>query len=360
MARVDADRSHLPVLSVHRRRHDAPLAAARRARGDDDRAIRRQIIRRGALIFLCGFLVNGFPFFTFGDIAGIAHPTFLERIIDRPYHWRILGVLQRIGLAYIVAGLLTYRSTVKRQVVTIVTILLGYWFAMTLLPVPGTGTLGYLALGDPSRTMAAWWDRLLLDWTRFGLGNHIWTGSVTWDPEGFFSTFPAIATTMLGALAGKWIADARPLAERLVALFAAGALGMMTGLMWNWSFPINKSIWTSSYVMFTAGVACVSLATIIWIVDVQRITRWTKPLVVYGSNPLIAFVGSGVMARLIYSIWFVQNGGARVPLVTAIYNSVFATWLAPRNASLAFAMAFVLFWYAVLYVLYRRRIFVKI
>jgi predicted acyltransferase len=231
---------------------------------------------------------------------------------------------------------------------------------MTLLPVPGTGTLGQLALGDPSTTMAAWWDRALLDWTRFGLGNHIWTGSVTWDPEGLFSTLPAIATTMLGTVAGRWIASDTPIADRLAALFAAGALGMMAGLVWNWSFPINKGIWTSSYVVFTAGVACVTLATVTWMIDVQRVTWWTKPLVVYGSNPLVAFVGSGVMARIIYSIWFVQRGGGSVPMVTAIYDSVFASWLAPRNASLAFAITFVLFWYAVLYALYRRRIFVKV
>lgn len=334
--------------------------SARRARGDDDAAIRRQIIRRGAIIFLCGFLVNGNPFFTWTDIAGIAHPTFVERVVDRLHHWRLLGVLQRIGIAYVVAGLLTYRSTLKRQVVTIVAILYGYWLVMTLLPVPDTGVIGQLANHDPAHTMAAWWDRFLLDWSRVGLGNHIWSGSVTWDPEGTFSTLPAIATTMLGTIAGTWIADERPIADRLMALFSAGALGMMTGLMWNWSFPINKNIWTSSYVVFTAGVACVTLATIVWIVDVRRVRAWTTPLVIYGMNPLVAFVGSEVMARYIYSIWFVQYLDARVPVETAIYKTAFASWLEPRDASFAFAFAFVLFWYAVLYVMYRRRIFVKV
>ena len=109
---------------------------SRRARGDDEAAIRRQILRRGALIFLFGFLVNGFPFFTWGDVTGVADPTFLQRIVDRLYHWRIMGVLQRIGLAYLIAGLLTQRTTVKQQVVTIVALLFGYWFAMTILPVP--------------------------------------------------------------------------------------------------------------------------------------------------------------------------------------------------------------------------------
>jgi len=235
---------------------------ARRARGDDEGAIRRQIIKRGLLIFLLGFLVNGFPYFTWGDVTGIAHPNFLERVVDRLYHWRIMGVLQRIGLAYLCAALLSQGKSVKRQVITIVVLLFGYWFAMTVLPVPDSGAMGQIVLNDAPRTMAAWWDRLLLDWTRFGLGNHLWINSLTWDPEGPFSTIPAIGTAMLGNLAGQWIGSKRPIQERLNGLFAVGALGMMIGLMWNWSFPINKSIWTSSYVVFSAGMACVALATI--------------------------------------------------------------------------------------------------
>jgi predicted acyltransferase len=333
---------------------------ARRERGDDEGAIRRQIIRRGLLIFLLGFLVNGFPFFAWGDVAGIAHPTFLQRVVDRLYHWRIMGVLQRIGLAYMVAALLSQGRTVKQQVVTIVVLLYGYWFAMTLLPVPGSSSMGQLVLGEASRTMAAWWDRLLLDWSRFGLGNHTWASSVTWDPEGIFSTIPAIGTAMLGNLAGQWIATKRPLLERLTGLFAAGALGMMAGLMWNWSFPINKSIWTSSYVVFCAGMACVAIATIMWIVDVHQVKRWTKPFVIYGMNPMVAFVGSGVMARCIYSIFKVNYDGKPIALEAAIYQSLFASWLEPVNASLAFALTFVLFWFGVLYVLYRKRIFFKV
>jgi predicted acyltransferase len=333
---------------------------ARRARGDDEAAIRRQIIRRGLLIFLLGFLVNGFPYFTWGDVAGIAHPSFIERVVDRLYHWRIMGVLQRIGLAYMIGGLLSQGKSVKRQVVTIVALLYGYWFAMTLLPVPGSGAMGQLVLGDAPRTMAAWWDRLLLDWTRFGLGNHNWVSSVTWDPEGIFSTIPAVATAMLGNLAGQWLSVRRPLTERLNGMFAVGALGMMAGLMWNWSFPINKSLWTSSYVVFAAGMATVGIATIMWIVDVHRVRGWTKPFVVYGMNPMVAFVGSGVMARCIYSIFMVNYDGKKISLEAAIYRSLFASWLEPVNASLAFAIMFVSFWFVILYVLYRKKIFFKV
>jgi predicted acyltransferase len=125
--------------------------------------------------------------------------------------------------------------------------------------------------------------------------DHLWAGAGgTRDPEGLLSTLPAAATAMLGVLAGRWIGQRqRPIHERLTALFAVGALGMMLGLVWHWAFPINKSLWTSSYVLFTGGTACVTLATVMWLVDVHRVARWTKPFVVYGTNPMIASSGPG-------------------------------------------------------------------
>ena len=334
--------------------------SVRRARGDGERAIRNQIIRRGCLIFIFGMLVNGFPYFIWNDIAGIADPTFLQRVTARLLNWRITGVLQRIALAYTFAGLLTQRTSLRQQIYIIAGLLFGYWIVMTVLPVPGEGTIGALLLDTPPRTMAAWTDRLVFDWTRFGLGNHLWAGGVTWDPEGFLSTVPAICTAMLGNLAGRWIGERRPLTERLAGLFAAGSLGMMAGLIWNWVFPINKSLWTSSYVLFCAGLACVSLATVMWAVDFQRLRGWTKFFVVYGVNPTIAFVGSGVMARCIYSIFKVTKDGKRISLQAGIYQTLFTPWLSPINASLAFAVTFVLFWYAILYYMYKRNIIFKV
>lgn len=334
---------------------------ARRARGDDDRAIRRQILRRGALIFLFGFLINGFPFFTWGTVEGPADPSFLDRVVDRLEHWRIMGVLQRIGLAYIVSALIATRASIRSQAIVTAALLLGYWFIMTLLPVPGSnGTPGALLLDRGETSMAGYWDRVLLDWRRYGLGNHLWSGSVTWDPEGILSTSGAICTALLGNLAGRWIGQPTPLADRLAGLFAAGAIAMMVGLMWHWSFPINKNLWTGSYVLFTGGLASVSLATIMWLIEIQNQRRWVKPFEIYGLNPMVAFVGSAVMARLIYSIIKVELNGQRVSLQSAIYQTAFASWLSPRSASLAFALAFVAFWFGVLYVLYRRRIVFKV
>jgi predicted acyltransferase len=329
--------------------------SARRARGDDDSAIVKQILRRGIIIYLLGFAMAMFPFYQWGTIDTIPNAGAFDRILFRIEHVRILGVLPRIAIVYVCAALLTLKTSVKQQILIVATLLLGYWFAMTLIPVPGENVIGALLLHTKDRNLAAYLDRAILG------TNHTWTGSVTFDPEGPMSTIPAIATAMLGVLAGRWIAQRdKQLLERIVGLFAAGSIGMMVGLMWNWSFPINKNLWTSSYVIFTAGMACVALATIMWIVDYCNVKWWTKPFVVFGVNPIVAFVGSGVLARLIYTLWHVTYNGKVVAVQDAIYQIVFLPWLPPRVASLAFAIAFVLLWYGILTVLYRRNIILKV
>jgi predicted acyltransferase len=329
--------------------------SARRARGDNDAALVKQILRRGIIIYLLGFAMAMFPFYQWGTIDSLPNATAWDRIIFRIEHVRILGVLPRIAIVYICAGLLTLKTTLKQQVIIIGTLLLGYWFAMTLIPVPGENAIGAVLLHTKDRNLAAYLDRLILG------TNHTWVGSVTFDPEGPMSTIPAIATAMLGVIAGRWLAlKEKPLLERISGLFAAGSIAMVLGLMWNWSFPINKSLWTSSYVLFTAGMACVALATIMWIVDYVNVKWWTKPFVVFGVNPIVAFVGSGVMARLIYTLWHVNYGGKSIAVQDAIYQSVFLPWLPERVASLAFALAFVLLWYGILLVLYRKKIILKV
>lgn len=310
---------------------------ARRRRGDGEAALVRQVLRRSALIILAGLLLASFPWWPLDRITGV----------------RIPGVLQRIGLAYCGGALLTLRGSLKRQVLLLVGLLYGYWFAMTLLPVPGRGGMGYLLLDDPSASLAAWVDRAVF-------GSHLWRGSVTWDPEGLLSTVPAIGTVILGVFTGRWVAEPRPIAERLTGLFGAGAVAMVLGLMWNWSFPINKQLWTSSYVLFTGGMAATTLATCIWLVDVLAVRWWTAPFAWYGRNPMIAFVGSGAMSRTIYSLVQLPHEGGTASLQRVVYDTAFASWLAPRDASLAFALSFVLLWAAILGVLDRRGIFMRI
>jgi predicted acyltransferase len=310
--------------------------SARRARAHHDALLVRQIVKRGTLIVLFGLLLAAFPYVPVERITGVRFP----------------GVLQRIGVAYVVGALLTLRTTLRQQILILVGLLYGYWFAMTLLPVPGRG-MGALLLDDPSASLAAWLDRAVF-------GSHLWRSARTWDPEGILSTVPAAGTVVLGVLAGRWLTARRDLSERLVGLYGAGSVLMVLGLMWHWSFPINKNLWSSSYVVFTAGMAAVVLATCLWVVDGLRVRRWTAPFVAFGVNPLIAFIGSGMMARLIYSVITVPYEHGRAPIQRVLYERWYASWLEPRDASLLFAFTFVLVWAGLLSLLQRRRIMFRV
>ena len=311
---------------------------ARRRRGDSERAIMTQVARRAAIIVLCGLLLASSPWWPIERITGMRFP----------------GVLQRIGVAYFFGALLTRRGSLTRQVLILVVLLYGYWFAMTLLPVPGTGAMGQLVLADPDASLAAWLDRLVF-------GRHLWRSSVTWDPEGLLSTIPAIGTVMLGVFTGRWISNRMPMHERLTGLFGAGALATMTGLMWNWSFPINKNLWTSSYVLFTAGVAAIALATCIWLIDVGGVRWWTSPFTWFGRNPLLAFLGTGLMSRTIYSLIQIPNrDGTSASLQHVMYEKAYASWLPPRDASLLFALSYVAIWAFILWMLDRKKWYWKV
>jgi predicted acyltransferase len=333
---------------------------SRVARGDDDRAIRRQVLRRAALIFVIGFLLNWFPFYHYGSIPGHPHPNFLDRVLGRLSEVRFLGVLQRIGIAYIAAALSSWRAPTRRVATITIALLIGYWAMLTVLPVPGEGALGAALLGEKGRNLSAWVDRITLDWSRWGLGNHIWNGSVTFDPEGLLSTIPAIATTLIGVLAGRCLSSDCRIEERLGQLLTAGAALTVAGLLWSVVLPINKNLWSSSYVLFTAGLACLLLAAIIWLIDVRHVENWTQPFLVFGVNPIFAYVGAELCAVLLDSTVKVRIDGRLQSAHVLFYQRGLAAWLAPGAASLMYALCFVALWYVPLFALYRRGVRIKI
>jgi len=328
---------------------------ARRARGESDGAIMRQTTRRAFTIIGLGLLMTGFPYHQFFvHLPGGAVFDSTTNTLDIS-HWRVTGVLQRIGVCYLLAALLTMRTSVRQQIWIVLVVLVGYWLALTLIPVPGHG-MGALMLSDPGASLAAYVDRAVIG------PHHMWIGGGgIWDPEGILSTIPAIATAVLGVIAGRWIAEPKPLAERLNGLFAAGAIGMMVGLVWAWSFPIGKNLWTSSYVVFTAGMAAVAIAACAWLIDVRGWRAWTRPFIPFGINPIVAFVASGFFSRFIYTLVKVPRDGALVSVQSAFYDSMLAPLFAgPRDASLLFAVIYVAVFYAVLHLMHRRGIIVKV
>lgn len=308
-----------------------PLAFERRkAVGGSQRDLYLKIARRTAIIFGLGLWLNAFPF------SGAWFSNL-----------RIPGVLQRIALCYGLAALIFLKARVKTQVWLTAALLLGYWAMMKLIPAPGYAR-GDLTLEG---SLASWVDRTLL-------AGHIY--KPLYDPEGSLSTLPAIATALLGVLAGQWLMQKREALEKIAGLFVAGALCVIGGYVWDWFFPINKALWTSSYVLFTGGLALELLALCYWLVDLQGYRRWAKPFVVFGVNALALYVLSGMLSDVLNVVPRAKLDGATGNLKSWIYERVFESWLAPVNASLAFALSYVAFWWLLMWVLYRRKIFIKV
>ncbi len=289
--------------------------AKRIERGGSTASLAVHTARRAALIFLTGIFLNLFPDF---DFAGL----------------RIPGVLQRIAVCYLIAGLIyLYTSPRGRAAVTV--LLLAVYPALMWMFGPGW---------EKDNNFAAAVDQAFLS-------GHMWSYSKTWDPEGILSTIPAIATALLGVLTGEMLRARRAPVEIAVRIFAAGtvltALGNLLGL---W-IPINKSLWTSSYAVLMAGLAALAFALCFWSIDILQGQAWTKPFAIYGSNALAVYVLSGVVADLMGGVWKIGGTSAKA----WIYQNVTLSMASPRNASLLYALANVLALYGVAWFLWRRR-----
>jgi predicted acyltransferase len=287
----------------------------------------RRILWRSLLIIGFGLLLNGFPAYQVSTL-------------------RFPGVLQRIGVYLFAAtAYLLLPSAGQRRLAA--GLLLGYWAAMTLVPIPGVGA-GSLTV---DANLAQYLDSRIF-------AGHTW--KPTWDPEGLLSTVPAIATCLLGAFAGDWMASSRDRRDRVLSLFVAGAAIAMAGWVWSIWFPINKNLWTSSYVLLTGGFAAMVLAWLSAVIDLYGRRRWAWPFYVYGSNALLVFLLTGCFARVLNLVQVTGPAGTTEPLKQVIYERAFASWAGPLNGSLAFAVAFVLLWLALMAVPYRYKFLFKV
>jgi predicted acyltransferase len=264
---------------------------------------------------------------------------------------RIPGVLQRIAVVFFICSVLFLKNSEKGLFRIAVIILAGYWAMMTFVPVPG---VGYPNL-EKETNLGAWLDRTLLSEA------HLWKMAKTWDPEGIFSTIPAIATGLFGVLTGSYLRR-KDIDEptKVAWLFSAGIAAVVAGLLWGLAFPINKSLWTSSYVLFCAGLAIMVLALSYWIIDIKRYSAFTPPFVAYGVNAITVFFLSGLIPRLLNMIKISNADGSVSGLQSWLYDHFFTPNFTPVNASLVWAICFNLFWFIILWIMYRKKIIIKV
>jgi predicted acyltransferase len=294
--------------------------------GSDRRQLYGKIARRTLLIFGLGIFLNGFPLFDWSTL-------------------RLPGVLQRIALCYGSAAVVVLSMSPRGQAITAASLVTAYWLVMTLTAAPGHAWL------DANGNLAAAIDDALLH-------GHLLHGG--WDPEGLLTTLPAIATTLIGVLAGRWIRSTRPPRQRVKGLAVAGTAGIVLGLVMAHWCPINKSLWSPSYVVFTAGVALAFLAICYWLIDLRGRRRWATPFVVYGTNPIVAYVLSSLMAKEML-LWRVTRAdGSTTDLERYIFESAFLSLARPVDASLLYALSYALLWLGVTALLYRRGVLIKI
>jgi predicted acyltransferase len=305
------------------------LALGRRVEsGGSQRDLYTKIVRRTLIIIGLGLFLHGFPYFHLATL-------------------RIPGVLQRIAVCYFFAAIIFLKTRWRTQAVIAAALLIVYWMLMKLVAAPGS------AAGDLSMegSLASYVDRTVF-------GRHTW--KPLYDPEGLLSTIPSIATTLCGVLTGHLLRSRRTPIEKVAAMFVAGAACIIVGWVWNYWFPINKALWTSSFAVFTAGMALQLLALCYWLVDIKGYKRWALPFVVFGVNAIAVYFITDMIAILSGLITFTGANGKEESLHGLVFQNLFASWASPVNASLAFAVCFVLLALGLMTILYRRGTIIKV
>jgi predicted acyltransferase len=264
---------------------------------------------------------------------------------------RIPGVLQRIAVVFFISAVIFIKTSKKTQHWIFAGLLTGYWLMMTFIPVPG---VGYANL-EPETNLGAWLDRTILT------EDHLWRSSRTWDPEGILSTLPAIATGLFGIFIGTWLKRKdREDGVKVSWMFATGVLAVILGLIWDLFFPINKALWTSSYVLYAGGLATIGLALCYWLIDVNGYRKGTTTFVVFGVNAITVFFLSGLIPRIMNMIKVRMPDGSEVGSKVWIQETVFNPYFSPVNASLGWAVTFILFWLLILWIMYKKNIIIKV
>lgn len=287
-----------------------------------------KVLKRFSIMFLLGVFLNAFPKFDFENL-------------------RVLGVLQRIAIAYLIGALLCMQFNYKQLLFIFTGILVGYW-----------GLLFFGSAGEPfelSSNIVLKVDLLLLG------ENHIYHGfGIPFDPEGLLSSIPSVATLLLGYFSGRIIELENHTINAIKKLLIYGALTVFIGYVWSFLFPINKALWSSTYVLYTGGLAMVFLAFLLWVIDVNGFKKWASPFIHFGTNPLAIYMFSGIYVLAMIHLVNITTATDNLSGYDYLYSEVFVPFAGNMNGSLLFAIAHIIFFWMITYVLYKKKIFIKI
>lgn len=288
-----------------------------------------KVFKRALIMFFLGVFLNAFPYFNFEKL-------------------RFFGVLQRISIAYLIGALLCLQFNHKQLLSIFTSILIGYW-----------GILFFGSTEGPYELTSNF--VLKVDTFLFG-ENHLYKGfGIPFDPEGLVSSIPAVATLLLGYFSGRIIELTGTIIQAIKKLLLIGAITVFVGFIWSFAFPINKALWTSTYVLYTGGIAMIFLAFLLWLLDVHHFKKWATPFLHFAVNPLAIYMFSGIYVEtIIYFIKIKNSKGELVSGYNYLYTDVFVPIAGNMNGSLLFAIAHIVFFWFITYVLYKRKIFIKI
>ncbi|MGC1182822.1 acyltransferase family protein [Legionella sp.] len=302
--------------------------AKQRAQGFSVSFLLIKIIKRTIFLFSLGLLLN----------AASLHNEWSTL--------RFLGVLQRIAICYFFTSLLYLTTRFQTQAIILSILLIGYWLAMTLLPVPGYGSHQFTMDGN----LAAYIDRLLIS------PRHLYTN--TFDPEGLLSTLPAIATALLGNLLGAWLLSSNSSLKKLTGMIFIGVAAAITGWFWGSIFPINKALWTSSYVLWTGGLAILTFALCYWFIEIKHWQKWSRPFEIFGVSALAAYVLHVMFLKIQAMILIPTSDDTMVNLRLFITQTLFPI-SELKVASLLYALSYTFFWFLIITLIYQKKMELK-
>ncbi|MEO8402770.1 MAG: heparan-alpha-glucosaminide N-acetyltransferase domain-containing protein [Gammaproteobacteria bacterium] len=290
----------------------------------------KRVTKRAITIFLIGLFLNAFPYHFHLDTI------------------RVYGVLQRIAICYFIASLLFLKTPVKTQAIIFIVLLIVYWLMIKFIYVPNYG-IGNLTLEG---NLAGYIDRLLFS------SEHLY--EKVFDPEGVLSTIPAVATTLLGNLTGTWLLTKRKSLVKLQGMTIIGIIALLLGWFWGLFFPINKNLWSSSYVLWTGGLALILLAVCYWLIEIKQWKKWSKPFEIFGLNAIAAYFLHIFFLKIQAMIHISRVDGSMGNLRFYITEHLFGWTTHLKAASLMYAFLYLLFWLLVLGILYRNKLFIRI